>query len=269
MTIAVTGCRHNFFDRLKDATANYMLAIEQDCLQHYYPVWSDQGEGSSTVVEDQKGLGGFYDGTLKKNATFVYNSNFQKPVLQLDGTGDRVNVGDMHFFQDLGSFTVLARVNPSSVTLDSGSHGSTGTPIIDKSGTDTDVFAMYLASASEVYAHINTGNGDFEVETTTSPISTDTWQMIAVRYTGDALQIFVDNVLEAEDTTASGNMTDSSNPITFGIDDQENATFFNGDMQHLLFYCDSHPIDRLILPFKPTGTPGGGGNGGGGNVKGA
>lgn len=184
--------------------------------------------------------------------------------LNLDGTDDNVNSGDIGALEGIGEITVSLWFKPDATGVTNNNK-----QLLSKWGTGTSWLVGYRnANANILWWNVNTGVNK-QILSTTAISDTSKWYKIDGTYDGSDIRLYVDGVQEAS-LAQTGNIVIGTALVTMGAYDlisgevdgnfdsvrmyntalsaDEITTIYNNQNDSSTFYVDSSPVDINLDP---------------------
>lgn len=141
-----------------------------------------------------------------------------------DGSGDRITAPDSADWQFSGQFTVEAFIRTTTIAAGVGAIASHYANTINQGWrlyrSGSAINAEFSTAASGTPAHV--------VNTASSVIAANTWHHICFERDGsDKMRVYVDGVMQASKTSATGTSNNTSDPFKIG-EAQSGLTGWNG-----------------------------------------
>src|SRR6185312_6168316 len=177
-----------------------------------------------------------------------------------NGTNSSVTVGAPSDLSNLYSsgMTVMAWIYPTSAG------GGNAGRILDKDNNNSGWF-LAMDGSNQVEFVVDQATSGVPIRYSTSTISLNTWQHIAVTWDGSAsgsnVHIYINGVA-ADGTSQSGTapmLSDSSSPLTIGNRTVDNARGFAGNLDEVRVYnqvLSAAEIQTIASDTQPPGVPG-------------
>jgi hypothetical protein len=200
---------------------------------YYDPSQTASYPGSGPTVFDLSGEGN--DGTLS-------GVTFTNPYFQLDGFGSQIIIPDNSSLEPGSSdWTVEVWINPSVLN-------NTSDVIIgkfDNGGGSQDVsYALRINNTNRVY--FNIGNGVTAIQTSSYPLSTNTWYQIVGMYAGGFPRLYVNAADVGASLSTIASILNTTNQLYIGsYNGGEYSQLFNGKVGIVRIYQGA--LNQLLL----------------------
>lgn len=178
-----------------------------------------------------------YDGTLSGDAVTLASGKLCN-ALDLGGTNDYVDVGDVDIIDGLGGFSVSVWFNRDEGTTSATNHGVNNVLVAQSSNGGNDNFELGTEGDQvEIYLDANTPDKTVRV-TIPGGISDDEWHHLVVTYdkADGGLEVFFNGTAVQSWPEFVGNVDGSvSSPLTLGMARPDNQKWgdFNGMMDEI------------------------------------
>ncbi|MEM5813959.1 MAG: LamG domain-containing protein [Candidatus Aenigmatarchaeota archaeon] len=210
---------------------------------------------SETIAYDYsayKNNGTLYNGSVicaGGNCPTWVDGKFGK-ALRFDGVDDYVNLGTSSILGPANEISVAAWVKtPSTISVLNNYN-----QIVARGTTDVDGYNLYYYHLSAKFAFIlkvnNTGWGtDWAIGTTTP--QPDTWyHLVGVRRSNGYVEIWVNGVMESQDTTVnSGEINYSTSPVAY-IGRKPSGNFWNGTIDEVMVFNRALSPDEIKFLYE-------------------
>lgn len=245
--------KDQYLDADLDETRIYskaLNAVEVTDLYNWNPsilAYWNFDDGTGLTLYDQSGNG--YNGTLANDSTApAWSTGQYGGSLDFDGTDDVVTVADTAALQISGAMTVTAWVYQDTA--------NNGRIIAKQGGTGSRAFTLNTESTTTNYAFSIASNNStmFDVTSNTN-IITGRWVHVAGVYIpGQALRIYINGVLDNENTTSvpSSQYNTNSLPVLFGQRGGCSNCDWDGKIDEVRLYAYARSSDQIQEDYLAT-----------------
>src|SRR3989344_233998 len=159
---------------------------------------------------DAQDSAGTNTGTLMDNTICSVQGKFNQGC-QFDGTGDYINIGDANLVENLNEFSVCVWVKndlTDSAGVDRG--------VIGQSGSGADSFDLFWESTEKFGFNVKGPQDSSHVVSSNVAIIDNGWHHLVGVYDGSNVLLYIDSVLQTEQSAFLADVQSSTNPIRIG-----------------------------------------------------
>lgn len=211
-----------------DADFGYGPAAWYEGLIGYWPL--DEGVGQSSM--DFSTLG--HDATVLGDPVWTFG--FTTPALDLDGTGDAVEIPAFAEADTPPELTIAAWIRTDAP--------AGWRSILDKRDAQADGYDLYVDPSGLPFLRV--GN---QTLTGTTPVNDGQWRHVAGTYDGNTLALYVDGRIETS-ATVGAIAIDTTGPVLVGENWARGNSYFDGIVDEVRLYDRGLPASQVFEVFN-------------------